>query len=544
MQQQSHLHQHAFRGFTKFRGNAKLEKRALRYLEKKAWSGVKRPSRAAVIVLSQWGKGSHSILEDIVRKGDEPIHRAIAIGPLLPGFVRSKDAKRLDLLLSYYKVRTSGGIELFAQSLLQAPRKKLLPKLSAWLRGEERVAAGLLEGTMQALMQLEGDDVLLMLTDLLDCDNSAVVFHALQELRRRQAQGYEKDLNELLRNQQDPMLRYLALTEKGRLVFGEPKFDYFLEGLMQSSDPIDRQAAATVVSHLVASEAWPLLQKLMVDKSRSVRIQSLVTVGGTRIRDSIPALIERMKAEEEAGELVMRNRIVEVLTGLTGQTFETASNTWNKWWTHEGASFVFPTQEELLKKAREREARLAENSTVGSFYGLPVVSKRAVFIVDQSGSMNAAAKTNRYTGEGTATRLKIAQAQLKLALENYADGGLFNVVFFDSSVSKWQKKMVKMTTGNREDAIKWSQRMRPRGATAIYDALEFAFGLEGLDTIYLLTDGQPSAGKINNAKRIRELVRQWNAVKHITIHCVAIGGDNGLLRGLAEDTGGLITVVE
>ena len=205
---------------------------------------------------------------------------------------------------------------------------------------------------------------------------------------------------------------------------------------------------------------------------------------------------------------------------------------------------MFPTQEELLKKAREREARLAENSTVGSFYGLPVVSKRAVFIVDQSGSMNAAAKTNRYTGEGTATRLKIAQAQLKLALENYADGGLFNVVFFDSSVSKWQKKMVKMTTGNREDAIKWSQRMRPRGATAIYDALEFAFGLEGLDTIYLLTDGQPSAGKINNAKRIRELVRQWNAVKHITIHCVAIGGDNGLLRGLAEDTGGLITVVE
>jgi len=371
-----------------------------------------------------------------------------------------------------------------------------------------------------------------------------VVFHGLQELRRRNAQGYLKELNEVLRDQEDPMLRYLAMTEKGRLLFGEAKWESYIEQLLQSYDPVERQAAATAVSHLVASEAWPKLQKLMVDESRSVRIQSLVTIGGMRIRESVPTLIDRMIAEEEGGELVLRNRIVEVLTGMTGQSFETASSTWRKWWENEGESFVFPTQEELLKKAREREARLNENTTVGSFYGLPVVSKRAIFIVDQSGSMNAAAKTSRYTGEKTSTRLGVAQAQLKLALENYADGGLFNVVFFDGVVSPWEKKLVKMTKDNREDAMKWAERKRPRGATAIYDSLEFAFAQEGLDTIYLLTDGQPSAGKINNSKRIRELVRQWNAVKHITIHCVAIGGDNNLLRGLAEDTGGMMTVVE
>lgn len=544
VQQQSHLHYSAFSGLLAFRGNEKLEKRALRYLEKHAFSGVKRPSQAAVQVLAQWGPNSHEILEQIVRKGDEPIHCAIAIGPLLPGFCKSKDAKRLDLLLAYYKVPTSGNIELFANSLLQVPRRKLLPKLGAWLGKNERVPSALLEGSIQALMKIDGDDVQYLLVGLLDSKNSAVVFHALQELRRREAFGHEKELNAVLRDQQDPMLRYLALTEKGRLMYGESKWETFFQQLVESYDPVERQAAASVVGHMVPSEAWPLLQKLLVDKHRAVRIQSLVTIGGMRIHDSVPALIERMIAEEEAGELVMRNRIVEVLTGLTGQTFETASHTWKKWWTHEGDQFVFPTQQELLEKARQREARLAENSTVGSFYGLPVVSRRAVFIVDQSGSMNAPAKTNRYTGEGTATRLGVAKAQLKLALENYRDGGLFNVVFFDSRVSAWEKKMVKMTPKNREDAIKWSQRMRPRGATAIYDSLEFAFAQEGLDTIYLLTDGQPSGGKINNGRRIRELVRQWNAVKHITIHCVSIGSDNALLRGLAEDTGGLMTVVE
>jgi hypothetical protein len=542
IQQQSRLHRSAFQGFLHFRGNEKLEKRSLRYLQKQAFSGVKRPSRAAVVVLSMWGPTAHGILEDIVRKGEEPIHRAIAIGPLLPGFCKSKDAKRLDLLLSYYTIPTSGNIELFANSLSQVPRKKLLPRLEDWL--SERVPSALLEGAIQAIIRMDGDDVDQLLHGLLDSKSSVVVFHGLQELRRRNSQGHLKELNEVLRDKEDPMLRYLAMTEKGRLLFGESKWEPYIGQLIASYDPVERQAAATAVSHLVPSEAWPILQRLMVDESRSVRIQSLITIGGMRIPESVPALIDRLIAEEANGELVLRNRIVEVLTGLTGQSFETASHTWHKWWDNEGENFVFPTQEELLKKAREREARLNENTTVGSFYGLPVVSKRAVFIVDQSGSMNAAAKTSRYTGEKTSTRLGVAKAQLKLALENYADGGMFNVVYFDSYVSAWEKKLVKMTKATRDESIKWSDRHRPRGGTAIYDALEFAFAQEGLDTIYLLTDGQPSGGKINNGQRIRELVRQWNAVKHITIHCVAIGGENGLLRGLAEDTGGLMTVVE
>lgn len=542
IQQQSWLHRSAYQGFLPFRGNEKLEKRALRYLEKKAFSGVNRPSQSAVMVLAAWGPGSHEILEDIVRKGDEPIHRALAIGPLLPGFCNSKEAKRLELLLEYYRVPTSGNIELFAKSLAQVPRKKLLPRLHSWLN--DHVPAALLEGTVQALMGMEGPDVEQVLHGMLDSKSSAVVFHGLQELRRRNAQGHLKGLNEVLRDQQDPMLRYLAMIEKGRLLFGEPKWEDYIEQLMESYDPVERQAAATAVSHLVPSEAWPLLQKLLVDKARQVRIQALITIGGMRLPDAVPVLIERMAEEETAGELVLRNRIVEVLTGMTGQTFETATSTWRKWWANEGESFVFPTQEELLKKAREREARLAENSTVGSFYGLPVVSKRAVFIVDQSGSMNAGAKTSRYTDGHTSTRMGVAKGQLKLALENYADGGLFNVIFFDSRVSPWEKKLVKMNAANREKSIKWAQRKRPMGATAIYDALEFAFALEGLDTIYLLTDGQPGGGKIDSVRRIRELVRQWNATKHITIHCVAIGGDNNLLRGLAEDTGGLMTVVE
>ena len=538
--QKSRLYHVAYRGFVPFRGEGKLEQKALKYLKKSALSGLNQQATAAVIVLSQWGPSSHPFLQEIVFKAEEKRLRAYAIGPLLPEFCRSKDSKRLEILLQNYKIPASGGIEKFAASLEAVPQKRLLERMESWL--QTRVPPALLEGAIQALQSIPGPEVQPILVKALRSEDAGVVFAALLELRRRGAQGYSKQLFPLLKSK-DTTLRYFALIEKGRMMVGEPKWESFVEQMSESYDRVDRQASATIASHLPASQAWPYLDKLLADDERSVRIQALVSVGALRLPQAVPVLIQRMIAEQTAGNLVMRDRIVDVMADLTGQTFGPASHTWQLWWDNEKDNFVFPTAEEILAKAKEREARLEENSTVGSFYGLPVVSNRAVFIVDLSGSMNTAAKTNRYTGEKKATRLDVAKAQLTLALKNYADGGLFNMIFFHSGVRPWEKELVKMTEKTRAEAIEYVAKQRIGGATAIFNSLEAAFKIEGLDTIYLLTDGQPSGGTINNPKRIRELVNQWNAVSHITIHCVSIGGDNGLLRGLAKDSGGLMQVV-
>ena len=75
---------------------------------------------------------------------------------------------------------------------------------------------------------------------------------------------------------------------------------------------------------------------------------------------------------------------------------------------------------------------------------------------------------------------------------------------------------------------------RAAGGTNVYDALAAAFDDDRIDTIYLLTDGDPSAGEIVDAGTLREEVARWNSIRGIRIHCIAVGKDSPLKidRGL------------
>ena len=78
--------------------------------------------------------------------------------------------------------------------------------------------------------------------------------------------------------------------------------------------------------------------------------------------------------------------------------------------------------------------------------------------------------------------------------------------------------------------------------SAEFSALCFDMGLafedERVDTIYLLSDGAPSTGPIVQADELRDEVARWNSVRGVVIHCIAVGQDHRLLKGLAEDSGG------
>ena len=76
------------------------------------------------------------------------------------------------------------------------------------------------------------------------------------------------------------------------------------------------------------------------------------------------------------------------------------------------------------------------------------------------------------------------------------------------------------------------------GSTNIFDTLERAFADQDVDTIYLLTDGDPSAGRIKDVEGIAEEVRRWNRTRQIVIHCIGIGTDSPLLKRLAAENGG------
>jgi len=59
-----------------------------------------------------------------------------------------------------------------------------------------------------------------------------------------------------------------------------------------------------------------------------------------------------------------------------------------------------------------------------------------------------------------------------------------------------------------------------------------------VDTLFVLSDGQPSAGKETDPAVIRADVQRWNATRKLRIHTVSVGTDFEILRWLAQDSGG------
>ena len=89
----------------------------------------------------------------------------------------------------------------------------------------------------------------------------------------------------------------------------------------------------------------------------------------------------------------------------------------------------------------------------------------------------------------------------------------------------------------------WVEKQKPLGGTNIYDSLELGFkiahrttGAPDLDTIFFLTDGKPTAGKIRDSQRILDVFRAWNETSHLTIHTIGIGKDHDaeFLKELAK----------
>ena len=95
------------------------------------------------------------------------------------------------------------------------------------------------------------------------------------------------------------------------------------------------------------------------------------------------------------------------------------------------------------------------------------------------------------------SRLDYCQEALGRAIEEQLEEqDEFNLIAFSSGVTPWKKKLVEASDSNKKAARKWLKALRHDGETNIHDTLELAFTLKGVDTIYFLTDGTPTVGKV------------------------------------------------
>ena len=136
------------------------------------------------------------------------------------------------------------------------------------------------------------------------------------------------------------------------------------------------------------------------------------------------------------------------------------------------------------------------------------------------------------------TRIDVAKRELLEIIDALDLGCLLNVVSFDDSPASWSNRLKGLDDATRKRARTFVERLGAGGGTNLFGALEEAFDDANVDTIYVLSDGEPTTGTVLDPALIREHVRTWNRGRGVVVHCVAVGGDLALLEWLAEDTGG------
>ncbi|MBN2102792.1 VWA domain-containing protein [bacterium] len=163
-----------------------------------------------------------------------------------------------------------------------------------------------------------------------------------------------------------------------------------------------------------------------------------------------------------------------------------------------------------------------------------IINKRMIFVIDRSGSM---------AGE------KIVQAReaLKFCVHNLNEGDLFNIIDFDDQITVFESSPVEVETGIISTALAYIETLNARGGTNINEALLTGLNNMQEDTysnmIIFLTDGQPTAGEVDESRILANILSANNKNSRIFVFGVGYNVNTHLLDQLSEQNNGVSVYV-
>ncbi|HGY91704.1 MAG TPA: VWA domain-containing protein [Planctomycetes bacterium] len=449
--------------------------------------------------------------------------------------------------------------------------KALVPILVACLKDKSQVVR---EAVVPAMANQTTKPALHALTVELRKAKSDVVRIAILKAFKTTRPPVAKDAVLKLATSKSYPVRLLALDLLGDFSDEDGKIT---KALLHHLEDRDAQVRLTVLDALtrlgyddLIGLAIRLLEK---DKDWRVRAVAVQALRKSREKRVIEPLIEAM--EREKGRLITDIR--DALADITQTTYGPKPELWRRWWERVKGGFKVPTPEEIAK----RKAKLAKDLArygipkkgTTPFQGIQSKSRRMLFILDVSGSMQD--KLSLEGGDPKAieafrerygqyeTKIDLAREELITTVANLPSYTKFNIFLFHNDVISWKKHLTRATQGNKNQAIKFLAKLTPqwiedvvvkqgKGQTNTFAALNKALGLADepqekpsknhtveSDTVFFLSDGMPTVGRIRDPQELLRYVRTVNARAKIVFHTLTFGhGNVALLRPLAEWSGG------
>jgi len=272
--------------------------------------------------------------------------------------------------------------------------------------------------------------------------------------------------------------------------------------------------ALEVLGDLRAPEAQPVFAKALVHKDWPVRVTAIRGLSRLAMRESVDSLVERMAKED--GRLL--GECGDALRRLTGKTLGYSAAAWREWWAANRESFSFG----------EKGESPAGAPGMTTYHGVPVVSNRIVFCLDISGSMSEVGDKE--------SRMEQAKKELSRVLSTLGKDVQANLVFFDDRIEPWKQQLVPVKA-NLPQALQIVGSLKPRGRTNIFDALALAFQHKEVDTVYLLSDGEPTDGRVVAPDDIHREIGKMNRLRQIVVHTISFG-PSSFMKDLADRNGG------
>lgn len=296
-----------------------------------------------------------------------------------------------------------------------------------------------------------------------------------------------------------------------------PQFLGAIEGRAKDEDGGARCAMLGALPGIAPEEVESTSALALGDEDWRVRLQAVDHLGVARSKTAVDRLI----GATEDGRPIVALRAVGYLQALTGQKYR-ATGGWAAWWQANRETFVFPEGDAL------EAPTTGGGETVAMYNGIQVTSDHVAFLIDKSTEMEQQLKS-----AGSIKDL-FAHKQLAEVLAKLSEDVVFNVYTYQLEVEVFNKKgPVPLTKKNLKKALDFTEQQSVGNAKDIWQVLEMVVSDPEIDTIYLLSSGEPDIGKYVHWNRVTENLIDLNRFHKVTVHTIAYT-DNGWYREQLE----------
>ena len=148
---------------------------------------------------------------------------------------------------------------------------------------------------------------------------------------------------------------------------------------------------------------------------------------------------------------------------------------------------------------------------------------------------------NEYPQTVAVVLSKVKSDHASRVLGALPEGVLFNVYTYELDHEAYAKKPEELDAKQAKKALEFVDKQSRRGAKDIWQILETVVSDPGIDTIYLLSSGEPDTGLYVHWSRVTRHLKDLNRFHKVTVHTVAYSDNQwhkDQLEKISEATGG------